>query len=163
MLSPYDDVTMGLTICEGAETGIALSMADLAPVWALGGAGNLASFPVLGGTEALTIAADADPPGQQATAAVAARWRTRGRHHSAANRRLGGPAKGGMSDRDSCDPRAAADAARDRQRLGKRRYSRANGAEPSGQRRHFQLVRFGKIKLDNRRRYIVKNLILATA
>jgi hypothetical protein len=79
MLSPFDDVTMGLTICEGTETGIALLMADLAPVWCCGGAGNLSAFPVLDGVEALTIAADADEPGQKAADAVAHRWRGAGR------------------------------------------------------------------------------------
>jgi putative DNA primase/helicase len=75
MLSPFDDVTMGLTICEGVETGIALVMAGLAPTWACGGASNLASFPVLAGIDALTIAVDADEPGQNAAETVAARWR----------------------------------------------------------------------------------------
>jgi hypothetical protein len=79
MLSPFDDVTMGMVICEGVETGISLLMADLAPVWCCGGAGNLASFPVLGGIEALTIAADADEAGQKAGATVARRWRDAGR------------------------------------------------------------------------------------
>jgi Toprim domain-containing protein len=79
MLSAFDEPTHGLTICEGVETGIALLQADLAPVWALGGAGNLKVFPVLGGIEALTIAADADPPGQAAAAAVAERWCAAGR------------------------------------------------------------------------------------
>ncbi len=77
MLSAFDEPTYGLTICEGLETGIALM--DLAPVWALGGAVFLASFPVLGGIEALTIAADADDPGRRAAASVAARWRDAGR------------------------------------------------------------------------------------
>src|SRR5947208_17174802 len=75
MLSPFDDVTLGLTICEGVETGVALLMAGLAPVWCCGGAGNLSAFPVLGGIEALTIAADADEPGKKAAQTVAARWR----------------------------------------------------------------------------------------
>jgi hypothetical protein len=79
MLSPFDDVTMGLVICEGVETGISLLMADLAPVWCCGGAGNLAAFPVLNGIEALTIAADADEPGQKAAEAVAIRWQEAGR------------------------------------------------------------------------------------
>jgi hypothetical protein len=70
---------MGLTVCEGVETGIALLMAELAPVWALGSAGNLARFPVLGGLECLTIAADADEPGQTAAEATAIRWRNAGR------------------------------------------------------------------------------------
>jgi putative DNA primase/helicase len=79
MLSRFDDVTLGLTVCEGLETGVALLMTGLAPVWALGGAGNLAHFPVLAGVDALTIAADADPPGQVAAATVAGRWRDAGR------------------------------------------------------------------------------------
>ena len=54
-------------------------LADLAPVWCCGGAGNLAAFPVRGGIEALTIAADADEPGQKAAESVAARWRDAGR------------------------------------------------------------------------------------
>jgi hypothetical protein len=40
MLSPFDEVTMGLAICEGVETGISLLMDDLAPVWCCGGAGG---------------------------------------------------------------------------------------------------------------------------
>jgi hypothetical protein len=79
VLSGFDEPTYGLAICEGVETGISLLMADLAPVWCCGGAGNLAAFPVLGGIEALTIAADADEPGQKAAQAVAARWSEAGR------------------------------------------------------------------------------------
>jgi hypothetical protein len=78
MLDDFADVTVGLTICEGVETGIALWMAEQRPVWCCGGAGNLAAFPVLGGIEALTIAADADEPGQKAAATVAQRWREAG-------------------------------------------------------------------------------------
>src|SRR5262249_35543821 len=40
-----------------------------------------------------------------------------------------------------------------------RQRSRENGTGSFGQRYHFQLVRFGQVKLDNRRRYVVKNLI----
>jgi len=75
MLSAFDEPTLGLTICEGVETGVSLLMADLSPVWCCGGAGNLAAFPVLAGIEALTIAADGDEPGQKAAEAVAQRWR----------------------------------------------------------------------------------------
>jgi hypothetical protein len=78
MLSGFDEPTHGLTVCEGVETGIALLADGLSPVWALGGAGNLASFPVFAGIEALTIAADADSPGQQAADTAAARWRRAG-------------------------------------------------------------------------------------
>lgn len=79
MLSQFDDVALGLSVCEGVETGLALLLAGLAPVWALGGAGNLAGFPVLAGIEALTIAADADEPGRQAAGKAARRWREAGR------------------------------------------------------------------------------------
>jgi Toprim domain len=79
MLSDFADVTMGLTVAEGVETGVALWMDEQRPVWCCGGAGNLAAFPVLGGIEALTVAADADPPGQQAAETVTARWRAAGR------------------------------------------------------------------------------------
>jgi hypothetical protein len=75
MLSDFDKPTAGLILCEGVETGIALLMAKMAPVWACGGAGLLKYFQVLGGIEALTIAADADKPGQQAAETLAARWR----------------------------------------------------------------------------------------
>jgi len=79
MLSAFDEPTYSLAISEGAETAIALLMADLAPVWALGGAGNLVAFPILGGIECLTIAAGADEPGQKAAAIAAQRWRDAGR------------------------------------------------------------------------------------
>jgi len=79
MLSDFDEPTLGLAICEGAESGIALLMAGLAPVWALGSAGNFAGFPVLAGIECLTVAADADEPGRRAAAAVNAHWRQAGR------------------------------------------------------------------------------------
>jgi hypothetical protein len=79
MLDDFADVTLGLVIAEGVETAIALWMTGLRPVWALGGAGNLARFPVLGGIETLSIAADADEPGQRAAAEVTRRWRSAGR------------------------------------------------------------------------------------
>lgn len=79
MLSAWDEPTYGLTVCEGPETGIALLMADLVPVWALGGAGNLAALPMLAGVEALTVAADADDAGRRAAATVAERWSRAGR------------------------------------------------------------------------------------
>jgi hypothetical protein len=75
MLSAFDDVTMGLTVCEGAETGMAILNNGLAPVWAIGGASFLKTFPVLDGIESLTIAADAGRAGEEAAEAVASRWR----------------------------------------------------------------------------------------
>jgi hypothetical protein len=79
MLSAFEDVTMGLTIGEGVETCIALLMDGLAPAWALCGAGNLGKFPVLGGIEAVTIAADTGPAGEAAARETAARWHKAGR------------------------------------------------------------------------------------
>ena len=78
MLSAFDEPTMGLVLCEGVETGIAIYQSDLRSVWACGGAGSLANFPVLAGIEALTIAADADEPGGRAAETCAARWRAAG-------------------------------------------------------------------------------------
>jgi hypothetical protein len=78
MLDEFEDVTCGLTICEGLETGLALRLDEQRPVWVPPGAGNLAAFPVLDVIEALTVAADADGPGQRAAQTVAARWRAAG-------------------------------------------------------------------------------------
>jgi hypothetical protein len=78
MLSEFDEPTSGLILCEGVETGIAIYQSGLRPIWACGGAGTLATFPVLGGISALTIAADADEPGQRAAKALAERWRLAG-------------------------------------------------------------------------------------
>ena len=78
MLSEFDEPTAGLILCEGVETGIAIYQSGLRPIWACGGAGTLATFPVLGGISALTIAADADEPGQRAAKALAERWRLTG-------------------------------------------------------------------------------------
>jgi Toprim domain len=79
MLSAFGEPTGGLLVCEGVETGIAVFAAGLRPLWACGGAGTLTTFPLLGGIEALTIAADADPAGMQAAERVAERWRQAGR------------------------------------------------------------------------------------
>lgn len=75
MLSAFDEPTCGLTICEGVETGIGLLMDGCAPVWACGGVGTLANFPVLGGIECLTIDADADEARINATQQTAVRWK----------------------------------------------------------------------------------------
>ena len=94
MLSGFDEPTMGLILCEGVETGISLSQQDVRPVWACGPAGTLAKFPVLGGIEALTIAADADVPGQRAAAELTARWRNAG-----CEARIVSPEAGDWADR----------------------------------------------------------------
>ncbi len=82
MLDDFDVPTTGLIVCEGTESGIALLLAGLAPVWALGGAGNLARFPVLTSIEALTIAADQDEAGMRAAEELAQRYREAGREAS---------------------------------------------------------------------------------
>jgi hypothetical protein len=79
MLSPFDNPTTGLSICEGVETGVKIIMDGLGPVWALGGAGNLSAFPILRGIECLTICADTGAAGQKAAERTAARWRQAGR------------------------------------------------------------------------------------
>jgi hypothetical protein len=79
MLSEFGEPVSGLVLCEGVETGIAIFQAELRPIWACGPAGTLATFPVLEGIEALTIAADADKPGRRAAETLAARWSSHGR------------------------------------------------------------------------------------
>ena len=56
MLDPFDEVLGGLHIGEGVETCMtAARRYDLRPCWALGCAGAVAGFPVLGGVECLTL------------------------------------------------------------------------------------------------------------
>lgn len=74
MLSRSDDVSHGLGIAEGIETALSVLAAGWAPVWAIGSAGGIVSFPVLPGIEALTVFADADEAGQNAARAVAERY-----------------------------------------------------------------------------------------
>jgi hypothetical protein len=76
-LDPDDCVTYGLAIAEGVESALAARRL-FRPTWALGSAGAIRNFPVLGGLEALTIFADADPTGQEAAEACAARYRAAG-------------------------------------------------------------------------------------
>lgn len=79
MLDAFDEVTTGLHICEGVETGMAARQMGLKPTWALGSAGAIASFPVLNGIECLTILTERDDAGRRATFACATRWRDAGR------------------------------------------------------------------------------------
>lgn len=75
-LSPDDDVTLGLGLSEGIETGLSVLAAGWAPIWAAGSAGTIRTFPVLTGIEALTIFADHDASGAglDAARACAQRW-----------------------------------------------------------------------------------------
>jgi hypothetical protein len=78
-LSNNADVTLGLGIAEGIETALSVLQAGWAPVWAVGDAGRVARFPILGGIEGLTIFADADTAGMKAARDCAGRWVTAGR------------------------------------------------------------------------------------
>jgi putative DNA primase/helicase len=70
-----EEVTLGLVIGEGLETGLAAQRAGFRPVWALGSAGAIASFPVLPGLQAINILGEVDDGGanQRAAEACAAR------------------------------------------------------------------------------------------
>jgi CHC2 zinc finger/Toprim domain len=82
MLDPLDEVLGGLHIGEGVETCMtAARRYDLRPCWALGCAGAVAAFPVLGGVECLTLLQENDDSGRSARdcEACAARWYAAGR------------------------------------------------------------------------------------
>ncbi len=76
-LDADENVTNGLHVCEGAETGIAGRMLDLRPMWALGSKGAIEAFPVLGGIDCLTILAE--PDAEAAVEKCARRWWEAGR------------------------------------------------------------------------------------
>ncbi len=86
-LWPDEDVTTGLVLGEGIETALAAATiinhrdTRLAPAWASGSAGAMASFPVLAGVETLTLLVDNDESGagQRAAAECSARWTAAGR------------------------------------------------------------------------------------
>jgi putative DNA primase/helicase len=74
-LTPDEEVSMGLHLSEGFETGLAAMMAGFRPLWATYSAEALARFPTLPGVEAVTILADHDQAGLTAAFACAQRWR----------------------------------------------------------------------------------------
>jgi Toprim domain len=80
-ISADEDVTQGLTIAEGFETGLAAYVLGFRPVWAVGSAGAISDFPVLSGIEALTICAETDHRGANAQAIdrCGSRWADAGR------------------------------------------------------------------------------------
>lgn len=78
-LVPDADVDLGLGLAEGIETAISIIAGGWRPVCACGTAGTISTFPVLGGIEALTIFADADPAGLTAAQSCQARWLAAGR------------------------------------------------------------------------------------
>lgn len=68
-----------LHICEGFETGLAL-LYDHKPVWALGSAGAIKSFPALFGVGHLVICADNDDAGMLAAIECMRRWQQADNH-----------------------------------------------------------------------------------
>ena len=80
-LDADEDVTLGLHIGEGFESCFGARLAGFRPVWALGSAGGIASFPVLPAIEAITILGETDDGGanHRAGRACAARWIKAGR------------------------------------------------------------------------------------
>ena len=77
-LWPDESVTTGLAIGEGIETCLA-GASIYTPVWATVDAGNLKSFPVLGGIESLFVFVDHDTAGLKAAEEVAERWMEAGK------------------------------------------------------------------------------------
>jgi len=75
-LDADENITDGLHVGEGTETCLAAYLAGYRPVWALGSAGGIAKFPVLGGIEALTILTEQNDGGANAKAVAEAseRW-----------------------------------------------------------------------------------------
>jgi hypothetical protein len=86
-LWPDDCVELGLVLGEGVETTLAAAtrithrFTLLRPAWAAGSSGNIASFPALGGLEALTLLVDHDEnrTGERAAEQCARRWSDAGK------------------------------------------------------------------------------------
>jgi hypothetical protein len=80
-VDPNDAVTTALTIGEGFETALTARQLGFGPVWALGSAGAVGSFPVLPGVECLTILGEHDANGANRRNAdqCARRWHEAGR------------------------------------------------------------------------------------
>lgn len=77
-LSPDEDVSIGLGICEGVENGLAVLQKGWRPVWALGSAGAIRTFEVLPGIDTLTVFGDHDQAGREAARVVSERWQRAG-------------------------------------------------------------------------------------
>lgn len=99
-LTPDDEVTLGVGLTEGIETGLAvIQRLGWRPIWVATSAGAIGTFPVLAGIQAVTIFADCDAAGQRAAETCARRWAEAGREAVIAT-----PPKGDWAD----PPRAAA-------------------------------------------------------
>ncbi len=81
MLSPNWQVEASLAIAEGIESALAgLRRQPWLPTWAALSAGGVKGFPVLAGLEALTVYADADAAGIDASRALCQRYAEAGRY-----------------------------------------------------------------------------------
>jgi hypothetical protein len=91
-LDADENVTLGLHIGEGIESCLAARLAGFRPVWALGSAGAIATFPVLAGIEAITVLGEVNDGGanHRAAQACAARWIAAGREAFIVTPRVGG-------------------------------------------------------------------------
>jgi hypothetical protein len=78
-LTHDSDVTMGLALAEGVESGLAGMALGLVPMWAMGSVGGIAAFPVLSGIEALTVCAETGAASDAAVQQVGERWSGAGR------------------------------------------------------------------------------------
>jgi hypothetical protein len=83
------DVTLGLVLGEGLETGLAARQIGFRPVWALGSVGAVAKFPVLPGIEGLTILREQDDASAKAVQRCGNRWAAVGREVIVASPRRG--------------------------------------------------------------------------
>jgi putative DNA primase/helicase len=80
-LTPDEEITYGLGLTEGIETGLSLISVNYRGIWVAGSAGAIRAFPIIGGVEALTIFADNDESGTGIESARVCnnRWRHAGR------------------------------------------------------------------------------------
>jgi hypothetical protein len=77
-LDADEDVTLGLGITEGLETGMAVRATGWRPLWVLGSAGAIRTLEPMPGIETVTFFADHDPTGLSAAQACAERWQAAG-------------------------------------------------------------------------------------
>ncbi len=89
-IAPDTDVELGLTICEGFETGLAGRAMGFRPCWALGSAGAIATFPVLAGIDVLTMLAEPDAANASAVEQCGNRWADAGREVDVVMSTVGG-------------------------------------------------------------------------
>jgi putative DNA primase/helicase len=78
MIGGLPGVDGELSICEGIETGLAITEAGQGPVWAMGAAGKVARLPVIYGVRRLTTWVDFDDAGIAAASECERRWQKAG-------------------------------------------------------------------------------------